>query len=185
MRPSDSLCSSGYLMEVGPLRSVGITRLHGYYGPVRIPADHRGGYVFPPRIGSRTRPAGPPRSRRASQVQKGLPGSDAFIHHPPSDKTPGSWTGACTDASLSMLASAYPRDWPPQVVSNEACIGLLALRLTASLAKAPHGPSRARTLGSLHVSSAVHMVNSLHLTGRRQLAWRTEQFGQRPERSFS
>jgi hypothetical protein len=40
-------------------------------------------------------------------------------------------------------------------------------------AYAPHAPSRARTLGSLHVSSVVHMVNSLHLTGRRQLAWRT------------
>jgi len=60
-----------------------------------------------------------------------------------------------------------------QVVSNEASIGLLVLRLTASLAKAPHAPSRTRTLGSLHVSSVVHMVNSFHLTGRRQLAWRT------------
>jgi len=53
-----------------------------------------------------------------------------------------------------------------QVVSNEASIGLLVLRLTASLAKAPHAPSRTRTLGSLHVSSVVHMVNSFHLTGR-------------------
>ena len=30
--------------------------------------------------------------------QQGIPGSDAFLRHPPSDLTPESWTGARSDA---------------------------------------------------------------------------------------
>ena len=48
------------------------------------------------------------------------------------------------------------------------------LRLVASLAEASHGSLQDRTLGSLRVSSEGHTVSSIHLSGRRQLAWRTE-----------
>ena len=47
------------------------------------------------------------------------------------------------------------------------------LRLVASLAEASHGSLQDRTLGSLRVSSEGHTVSSIHLSGRRQLAWRT------------
>lgn len=148
-------------MEVGPLRSTGVTRFRRYYGPIRIPADQSDGYAFPPGLESRTRPAGPPRFRR--------------LPSPPAVRLDPGELDRCTFRRLPCPCWLRPvlEVGRSQVVNNEASIGSLALRLTASLAEASHGPLQDRTLGSLRVSSEVHTVSSFHLTGRRQLPWRT------------
>ena len=153
-------------MEVGPLGSTGVTRLHGYYGPVRIPADQRRGYVFPRRIRSRTRPAGPPRFRRH-------PSSPAVRRDPGEPNR-----CSCRRLPCSCWLPHVREAGHSQVVSNEASTVHCSLWLTTTLAEAPHPPSLERTLGSLHVSSTFHMVSSLHLTGwrRLRLARRTRTF---------
>jgi len=157
MRSSGSPCSLKCLMEVGPLRSTGVTRLRHYYGPLRIPTDRRRGYGFPRHSGSRTRPAGPPRFRH-------LPSSPATRQDP---GEPNRCTCRCLPCSCWLR---HVREvGHSHYYKSRGFIDSLVLRLTTSFPRASHPPSLTRTPGSLHASSTFHMVSSLHLTGRRQL----------------
>ena len=86
-----SSCSSS--IPAGPLRSTGVTPLHRYYGPVRIPARPTGRLWIPSR-----------RSGNDPGVS-GLSGSWLILRNVPSPFTPGSPADAlayCFSASIRL-----------------------------------------------------------------------------------
>ena len=148
--------SCGNTLSAGLLGSTGITRLHGYYEPLRLPPEPRPGYLFPSRVGRRPTRRRPP--VRASQV----PDCSVDIRRPLSPR------GV---RPLHMFVASRPiSDFTPsgRMVTpkrfHEAETGSLALRLTPLPSEAPSAGLLRHPLGQLHGERTISMISTFQLT---------------------
>ena len=158
---ADLLTSDENMNSAGALRSTGVTPLHRYYGPLRLPTWQNHGYGFPQFVDLEPHP-GPRSPSRVSQV----PGRSFDACHPVSPRG----THLLHLLVASQVASGFAlsgRLTIPTGVTRPK--GSLALRLTSSRSRASTNGLPRSPPGRLHGERASAMVSTFQLTRSTKL----------------
>ena len=134
-----------------PLRSTGITPLHHYYGPLRLPP-----VTTPEVIDSPGGLSAHPTSRRVSQV----PGCSFRARRLLSPRR--ALPVLSTVPSRQVLASSYPTGWPPSTCVTRLNRVRLRYGSRVCLPRLRRRGYPRSPLGRLHVQRSIHMADSFH-----------------------
>jgi hypothetical protein len=150
--------------SAGVLRSTGVTPLHHYYGPLRLPNEPADGYLFPPTVFR------PPCQEvvtpgRVSQVPRGS--FDA--RHPLSPRVAHPLHVLVASRMVSGFA-ASGRLTTTTGLTRPKRVHAFALRLTSSPSRAPTARLPASPPSWLHGERAIAMISTSQLTRSTRLS---------------
>jgi len=147
--------SCGNTLSAGLLGFTGITRLRGYYEPLRLPHGPWPGYLFPTHVGQWPTRHRPP--VRVSQV----PDCSVGIRRPLSPRRVRPLHVFVAARSISGFTLFGGLATP--TLCHEAETGSLALRLTPSPSEASSAGLLRRPLGQLHGERTISMASTFQL----------------------